>query len=463
MAKKVILMITTLLLVMTMLVQAVYSADANRDGYVDGFGEWNTTDTINMSYSQKYDDETKIDGGYIFEDGPEGISDSFFKNTKPGFIPDGISINTKCSGRCFIEVPLDKGKVYEAAIYNWNHAQFDVRIGLGIHNLDNAKGSITIYKKATNTKSVIPKWTMEDAIESVSKRKNLYVRATHVETMLAFLKASNNTTKTTSVPAIGELNNQGSLDIMSDEIGTGECFDGRIRFKVNSSNMYAKVYCIKASEYKPKYIGYTMFLGDYKESMNTQDPFDGNKRRYIQENNMTGLYKYVARDTTIDGNDYFTLCGGTRNSTSAAAFYASNEYKPSDENKSKIVPDTGYKYVYSTIDNQCEKPVIDPYHGICPSTGILGNYGIVYTLTSKSEANFFVIRNGIRPKDTKNTKEPKPRTDVVYYNGAWRTVTTQPYEEKFVPIDNSQIKFVLASGNGGFVDIKFLNMKIPLK
>ena len=159
-----------------------------------------------------YDNETAIDGGFIYSAGPENI---------------GVNLlDTAACGHIFTNIPLQQGKVYEADFYEWNYANRRVHFGVGIMNTTNKSGSVTVLKRAVRS-------------ESTASQPSSAVAA---KMTLEFMNDSRS--QVTSIPSNTDFTSGGFKSLIDVNTAHATPAVGRVRFKVNSSGLYCRIYFV---------------------------------------------------------------------------------------------------------------------------------------------------------------------------------------------------------------------------
>lgn len=219
---------------------------------------------MSISFSKKTSyDGTEINGGFIYENGPENIGSNL--------------LNTAAKGRAFTAVPLTSGKIYEAEFYNWNYSNSSIYIGIGIKNTSSsAAGSVTILKSYADKGS-----------SGIDVGPNV---------TLAFMKDSRSNSPIT-IPVNSSANtNQGFVALTYVKLSNKQIGNGRVRFKVNSgSSLQCKIFFVADGDGWEKRAGWTNIITS--SDLALTDPNGGT---YSTHEYRTGLYSSVGRYAVLN-------------------------------------------------------------------------------------------------------------------------------------------------------------------
>jgi hypothetical protein len=342
---------------------------------------------IDFSKGQSYDG-TIIDGGFIYANGPENICNNL--------------INTDAKGKCYVAIPLQSGKTYEAEFYKWNYSSKTIRIGIGIKNDSTTQqGSVTILKSA-----IMSGYVNES-------NPSQYIGA---DMCLSFMQSSLSTNVTIPVGTSGNPT-QGFKALISQAVSGCKVINGRVRFRVNSGNLLkCKIFFVEDGSDWEKRAGLTSLISI--NDLNLYDEAFKVPKTYYEQGGSTGLYKYIQRYGPIGTEpQIFALGNGA----------------------GKVVTDK-----YNT--DEFEEP---EYTLPFERKGNMANWGIVYTFCGTNP-------NAKKVKLTPLGKK-LPAVYVVKENGIWKKVTaTQLSPATLTLTGGTTFWFILPGGNGGEVKIQYV-------
>ena len=308
-----------------------------------------------------YDNETAIDGGFIYSAGPENI---------------GVNLlDTAACGHIFTNIPLQQGKVYEADFYEWNYANRRVHFGVGIMNTTNKSGSVTVLKRAVRS-------------ESTASQPSSAVAA---KMTLEFMNDSRS--QVTSISSNTDFTSGGFKSLIDVNTAHATPAVGRVRFKVNSSGLYCRIYFVSDQDTVnssavawEKRAGWAIILRE--NDLKKTDPTTN--RPYNSDNFLAGLYKNVYLHADAHPNTQYTFCIGSYQNGHVVDSYNENEFEiptytlPCTENQSiGNVANWSIVYSFTCTDRNVRRVKLSGNANNCwiiKKDGVWSNFGVRSTL-----------------------------------------------------------------------------------